>query len=380
MNRNLLLVTISLCVWGIGEGFFIYFQPLYLQELGADPLLIGGILGAMGIAMAVAQIPAGYLSDRFGSRSIMWISWILGTSAAWVMALANSLPMFVVGMTLYGLTGFVIAPMNSYITNVRGNLTVGRALALPSGFYSLGAVIGPIIGGIVADKLQLRAVYFIAGALFIVSTLIVLFVQKKSEAHHADVDSTQEKGLLKNYKFLGFLLIVFLTLFAMYLPQPFTPSFLQNQQNLSRTTIGILGAFGSLGSAIAMLSLSNLKSWAGFLISQLWLVLFAFLFLTGKSTFLFGLGYFFIGGYRLCRIMVLAIARPLIHPEETGLAYGLIETVSSITVILAPVLAGALYKTDPYSIYRITLYLLVGVIALNMVIYSTLNKRKAQKA
>lgn len=377
MNRNLRLVTISLWVWGIGEGFFVYFQPLYLQELGADPLLIGGILGAMGIAMAVAQIPAGYLSDRFGSRSIMWISWIMGTTAAWVMALANSLPMFVVGMTLYGLTGFVVAPMNSYITNVRGDLSVGRALALPSGFYSLGAVIGPILGGIVADQLKLRAVYFIAGGLFILSTLIILFAQKKSEVHHADLDSTQKKGLFKNYKFLGFLLIVFITLFAMYLPQPFTPSFLQNQQGLSRTTIGILGAFGSLGSAVAMLGLSNLKSWAGFLISQLWLVLFAFLFLTGESVFLFGMAYFFIGGYRLCRIMVLAIARPLIHPEETGLAYGLIETVSSITVILAPVLAGALYKNDPFSIYQITLFLLISVIALNLVIFSILNKRRA---
>ena len=146
MNRNLLLTAISLSIWGIGEGLFIYFQPIYLQEWINDPIIIGTILGGMGIAMALAQIPAGYLSDRLGSHSIMCLSWILGTIAAWVMALANSLPFFVIGLILYGMTGFVLAPMNSYIASIRGNLSVGRALTLVSGLYSLGAVLGPDIG------------------------------------------------------------------------------------------------------------------------------------------------------------------------------------------------------------------------------------------
>ena len=94
MNRNLLFVILSLFTWGMGEGLFIYFQPIYLQELGADPVLIGGLLGAMGIAMALAQIPSGILADKIGSRSMMWASWTLGTLAAFLMAMARSLPGF----------------------------------------------------------------------------------------------------------------------------------------------------------------------------------------------------------------------------------------------------------------------------------------------
>ena len=169
-----------------------------------------------------------------------------------------------------------------------------------------------------------------------------------------------------------------ITLFAVYLPQPFTPSFLQNQQQLSRTTIGILGAFGSLGSAVAMLSLSHLKPLLGFFIAQIWLVLFSLLFLYGKGVLWFGLGYFFIGGYRLCRVMVLAIARTLIHPKETGLAYGLVETMSSITVILAPVLAGFLYRHDPDSIYKVSLILLALVMLINLLVFTILDKQKAK--
>jgi MFS family permease len=380
MNRNLLLVTLAMGAWGIGEGFFIYFQPLYLQEWGADPLLIGGIYGAMGIAMALAQIPAGYLSDRLGARNIMWLSWILGTVSAWTMALANSLPLFVVGLVFYGLAGFVMAPMNSYITNVRGNLSIGRAIAIPSGIYSLGTVIGPIIGGVVADQLGFQAVYIIAGLIFIISTTIILFVQKKPEVHHIDQESINTKGLLKNSRFMAFLGVAFITTFVLYLPQPFTPSFLQNQQHLTNSTIGILGAFGSLGSALAMLFLSQMGSLAGFFISQIMLVVFFLIFLKGNNTILFGLGYIFIGGYRLCRVMLLSIGRTLIHPAETGLAYGLIETMNAITMIIAPILAGALYRHDPYSMYRVGLILLLGVLIINVVIFTVINKRKARTA
>ena len=68
MSRDLVLIAMSLFVWGTGEGMFIYFQSLYLQHWGADPVLIGSILGVMGIMMTIGQAPAGYLADRVGSR------------------------------------------------------------------------------------------------------------------------------------------------------------------------------------------------------------------------------------------------------------------------------------------------------------------------
>ena len=379
MNRNLLLVTLSLGVWGIGEGFFIYFQPLYLQEWGADPILIGGVFSIMGFAAALAQIPAGYLSDRFGARSIMWASWIFGALATWVMALANSLPLFIVGVVLYGFTGFVVAPMNSYISTMRGKLTVGRALSIPSAAFNLGAVLGPIIGGVIADHLGFQSVYLIAAVLFIFSTIMIFFIKKENGLHEEDQNSTNQMGLLKTSRFLMFLGIALVTLFALYLPQPFIPSYLQNQQHLNSTTIGILGAFGSLGSALAMFFISHLNSVTGFLISQLMLMVSAILFLEGKSVALFALGYLFVGGYRLCRAMNLAIVRSLIHPSETGLAFGVIETVSAVVLIIAPILAGFLYHGDPYSIYKVALILLIGVFIINLVVFSVIKVRKVRK-
>jgi len=374
MNRNLLLVALSLFTWGAGEGLFIYFQPLYLQEWGADPLMIGGIFGAMGIAMAVSQIPAGYLSDRYGARSLMWASWLLGTTSAGMMALAKTLPVFVAGLILYGLTSFVMAPMNSYITNVRGNWSVGRALTFCSGLYNLGAVLGPVTGGFIADRLGLRTVYMIAAVIFVISTLIILFASKNPEPHHADQESSNNMGLLKNSRFLMFLGITLVTVFALYLPQPFTPNFLQNQQGFSLTTIGLFGAIGSLGNAFATLALGSLPPIVGFLVGQVWVLLFSIIYLTADLPFWFGFGYFFIGGYRLCRSMVLAIARTLVHPRQTGLAYGMVETMNAIAIVVAPVLAGILYRRNPYLNYSVSIGLISAVILLNLFILVRLKR------
>ena len=33
MSRDLFLVAFSLLIWGIGEGMFVFFQAIYLQDL-----------------------------------------------------------------------------------------------------------------------------------------------------------------------------------------------------------------------------------------------------------------------------------------------------------------------------------------------------------
>ena len=47
MNSSLVLILLSLVTWGIGEGIFMLFVPLYLQELGANPLMIGSIFSSV---------------------------------------------------------------------------------------------------------------------------------------------------------------------------------------------------------------------------------------------------------------------------------------------------------------------------------------------
>ena len=353
MNRNLLFVILALFTWGLGEGLFLYFQPIYLQELGADPVLIGAILGGMGLAMALAQIPAGILSDRIGSRTMMWISWVIGTVAAIVMALSQSLAFFTAGLILYGFSSFSVSPMNRYITSVRGKYSVGRSLTLASGLFNLGAVIGPIAGGFIAQKFNFRTIFFASAVVFAISTIILLTIEKNPPVHEEDLVPNSNRSIYGNRLFLLYVAIVFIVIFGMYLPQPLTPNFLQNQQGYDSRMIGFLGAVGNLGNALLMLFLGTLSPLKGLFIGQVLVTGFSALFLTGNHPFWFAAGYFLFGGFRLSKTMVLAFARQLVHPAETGLAYGVLETVSSMAIILAPVLAGLLYNHSPRLMYEV---------------------------
>lgn len=364
--RDLAVTGISLFFWGIGEGMFQIFQPVYLEQWGANPVEIGAILGGMGIAMTVVQAPAGYLADRVGSRPVMWSSWILGTAAAAIMALANSLPVFVAGMLTYGLTSFVVAPMNSYITSVRGRLSVERSLTITMALFFFGAFIGSFIGGAVGDAFSLKAIYQISAVIFLLSTLIILTARPAPVEEHAELHAGRP-NLAKNPRFLGLLVLIMVTMFALYLPQPLTPNYLKNFHSLSNQSLGWMSAANSLGNVILMLGLGFLSGPAGFIAGQVLVALFAFFLWRGDQTPLFLLGYFCLGGYRLSRSMVLAYARSFVKPNEVGFAFGLVETGNAISNILAPVAAGLLYQSSPEFMFTASLVAIGLALAANLV-------------
>src|SRR5215211_1026884 len=128
IHRDLAIVAITEFIWGLGEGLFIFFLPLALQRWNTNTVQIGTVLSMIGVTMAVVQLPAGYFSDRFGTRPLIFAALLLGIASAVVMAAARSLPFFVAGLLTYGCTSFISAPMNSYVTSLRGSWTIQRAV------------------------------------------------------------------------------------------------------------------------------------------------------------------------------------------------------------------------------------------------------------
>jgi MFS family permease len=352
MTFDLLMIGLSLLTWGLGEGAFFIFQPIYLQQLGADPMQIGFILGIAGLAMIVAHIPAGYLSDRIGRKPLLLAAWCLGILSALLMALANTLPVFVAGMVFYNLTAFVASPLNSYATAARGRLSVGRAMTLNSAMYNVGAVAGPLIGGFIGTRFGLRYIYFFTAFVFVVSTIILLFVHSQPRETHDP--ENPPANLLSNQRYLVFMVIAFISMFATYLPQPLTPNFLQNQRGISIAQIGQIGAIGGLGNVVLNLTLGQLDARLGYLLGQALTALFTLFIWRGTGFYWYAAGYFLLGGFRVSRMLIAAQVRGLIHGAQMGLAYGITETINTLPIILAPPIAGLIYSQDPEIIYPIS--------------------------
>jgi MFS family permease len=352
MSFDLLMLCASLFTWGFGESMFYYFQPIYLQQLGADTIVIAGVFSLMGLAMMVTHIPAGYLADRFGRKPLLLAAWIIGLLAAGLMALARTLPVFVAGMLIYGFTAFVSSPMNSYITAARGKLSVARAMTLISAAYNLGAVAGPITGGWVGSHYGLRTIYLIATGIFTISTIILFFIH--SQRVEKKNPETTFSPVWKNSRFVSLMGIVFISIFVMYMPQPLTPRFLQNERGLGLESIGLLGSIVDLGTSVLAIILGRLPVRLGFLLAELSVAAFAFLLWKGTGLPWYGLGYFLLGGFRSARSLIFAQIHPLVHSVQMGIAYGVSETCASLAVMLAPILAGFLYTRQPESVYWIS--------------------------
>jgi MFS family permease len=362
MRRDLVFLAVSMFTWGMGEGMFFYFQPIYLKELGADPIRIGAILGGFGLMMVVSHIPAGYLADKVGRKPVLVSAWVIGLIAAWIMALAHSLSVFIVGLFLYGFTMFVMSPLNSYITAARGKLSVGRAITLISASFNLGMVLGPWLGGQVGEQFGLRQNYIIAGFLLMVSTLVILLLHPQPIERSSHAESAN--GWLRAPRYWYYVGAILLAAFAMYLPQPLAPNFLVEQRSLTLGQTGLLYSVTSLGVVILNLILGSFPARTGFLIGQAAVGAYALILWQAVGLPWYVLGFLLLGGFKTARSLGIAQVRELVPQAKIGLAYGLTETVGGTAVILAPILAGYLYTQQPSWMFALS----AGLIGVSLLV------------
>ena len=375
MNRSLLFVALALLLWGFGEGMFFNFVPIYLdKQFLLSKYEIGLVLGAFGFFMAITHIPAGRLSDRIGRRPLLIAAWVLGMVSAVMMGLALALPLFLIGLFGYGLTAFVSSPLSSYVTAARGKLPIGTVLSLSTATFAMGMVLGPITGGWIGDNFGMRLSFFVAAAMFILSTLFILLIERQPIDHHDP--EAPPPNLRSNQRFLVLMGVLAFAIFAMYLAQPLTPNFLEGVRGLSLSQAGIIFTAGALGNSLMAILLSRVPPRSGFLFAQGLVILFSFLIWKGTSLPVYVLGYFLLGGFRAGRPLALAQARELVHDSQMGMTYGIMETISAVIFILTPPLAGILFERDPTVVYPLS----IGLIALSILVSYLFSPRKESHA
>jgi len=343
---------------------FFNFVPIYLEtEFLLSEQRIGFVLGALGFFTALAHIPSGHLSDRFGRRPLIFVAWVIGLLSTGMMWLANqNLNLYLVGLYIYGMTAFVSSPLGSYVTAARGKWDVGTALTLTTATFSLGMALGPVTGGWLGENYGLRSSYLAALVVLTLSTIIVLFIKQQPvdrfDPHAPPI------SLWKNIRFTNFLMVFTLAMFAMYLAQPLTPNFLEGVRGLSLSETGWIFSTGALGNSLMAFAFSRYNPRRGFLLSQIFVAFFAIAMWKGSGVPVFMLGYFLLGGFRASKPLAMAQSRELVHDSQMGLAYGVLETALSVILIIAPPIAGYIFERDPYFIYPLS----IGLIVISVII------------
>jgi DHA1 family tetracycline resistance protein-like MFS transporter len=121
----------------------------------------------------------GMLSDRYGRRPVMLIS-IFGLALDFlVMAFAPTLIWLLLGRLLNGATAASFSTANAYVADITPPERRARNFGWMSSAFSVGFLLGPTVGGLLAD-INIRLPFLVAAGLCGVNWLYGLFVLPES--------------------------------------------------------------------------------------------------------------------------------------------------------------------------------------------------------
>jgi DHA1 family tetracycline resistance protein-like MFS transporter len=348
LNRDNRLMMLALFLWASGEGLFTYIQPIYVQQLGANPVQIGTVLSLAGLAMTAAYLPGGILSDRIPRKIILLGGWALGIVGVLTMAWARDWRTFIPGIMLYSFSAFCVPAISATVADSAGGVPLSRVLTLVYAGYSAGSIISPAAGGWLAQTTNMRTVYLVAAVCYAVSTGVILMVKPQPVQTRAwqrpSVHVVRSNGLLA--------LIAFAMFLPMYIGIPLAPNFMRNVAGWPVNLIGLLGSLYALGLTVLAPALGRLSARhpiRGLLAGQVsvWASL-GLLFISAQGLPAIAFAAFFLrGGYGACRSLAGAQIAGHVPAENRGTAFGLAETSVSSAQMVAPYLAGWLYDVLP---------------------------------
>lgn len=177
----------------LGAGITAAVFPLHIVSMGISVGQLGLLLSAIHSSSAILRIPIGYLSDKHGYRKFYLAGLVLAASALLCAGLASDWSYLVIAVVLAGLSqAFYYVMQNA--TMIRDVPSSRRGVAFAWLFFSmnLGNLIGPAVGGIVAESFGLRPPFLLSSAIIITALSLAVVAlgtrdptPKKAETTHS---------------------------------------------------------------------------------------------------------------------------------------------------------------------------------------------------
>lgn len=145
------LLFLAVLVDLVGFGIVLPLLPFYATDLGAGGLQVGLLVTVYSAVQLVMAPLWGRISDRFGRRRVLILG-LLGSAVAYIIfARADSLALLFLSRIVGGIGGSTIPVAQAYIADVTPPTRRAGNMGLIGAAFGLGFVIGPALGGILAD-------------------------------------------------------------------------------------------------------------------------------------------------------------------------------------------------------------------------------------
>jgi DHA1 family multidrug resistance protein-like MFS transporter len=187
-----------------GMSLVAPFLPLFIQTLGVQKLedverWSGWIFSAQFVTSFVFQPIWGRFADRHGRKLMLLRAGIgMGVVNALMGAVGSAWQLLALRLVNGVFSGFISMSV-SLQASVTPDEYTGRALGTLQTGAIAGNLVGPLIGGVLAEWLGYRAVFFLTGGLLIVASVIVVIFVHENQGAKEDVvaEVGMKDGLLR---------------------------------------------------------------------------------------------------------------------------------------------------------------------------------------
>lgn len=182
LSRSLVLLSTGSAFRTMTQSALLTFLPVYLaNDMGYSPFWVGACLFALQAAGFAASPVAGHLSDRMGRKHILMTSMAASALVLAAMALSGGSPLFVALVAVLGFFLYATRPViQAWMLEATPKDMGGSSIGVLFGAQAVGGALGPLLGGMVADRFGLAAAFYFLAATIVVANLFVIGVRTRN--------------------------------------------------------------------------------------------------------------------------------------------------------------------------------------------------------
>ncbi|SYX83469.1 MFS transporter [Paenibacillus alvei] len=379
-SGSLVILMVNMFIAMVGMGLIIPIMPKYVTAFGATGQAMGYLVAAFGLTQFLFSPIAGELSDKYGRKLLIVTGIGLFTVSQVLFGMAEHMWMLYVSRLLGGMSAALMTPpMMAYVADITTEEKRGKGLGMLMASMTLGVVIGPGIGGMLAEY-GIRVPFYAAAALAGLSTVVSLLFLPESlsveERMAARSNTKKKENLLRQMAasakapYFMLLVLVFALTFGLQNFEAIFGLYVDVKYGFTPKDISLMITLGAIIGVICQAVLIE-RLLRIFGEKKILLTMFG-LSAISMILLLFVSNYFLIFFVTMLFFVATSIVRPAINTllskmagKEQGFVAGMNNAYMSLGNIIGPAIAGILFDVHvqiPYAFGAIVLLASAGML------------------
>jgi MFS family permease len=180
------VVAIALLMVSIDQTSVATALPSIQRDLDTTLAWSGWTITVYSLGQIIGMPVAGKLSDQFGRKAVFMVVVGVFTVASLCAGLVHDIDLLIALRALQGLAGGGIVPSATGIVSDQFGHDRDRAIGMFTSIFPIGAIIGPIVGGVLVTYSSWRAIFLINLPLGVVMlALTAVLIGRSPHSHRA---------------------------------------------------------------------------------------------------------------------------------------------------------------------------------------------------